>query len=53
MRIDALGAAPLGRDQPLVLVEAQRPRGDAELLAKIGNREGVAIVAMFDHGISG
>ena len=30
MRINALRAAPLGRDQPLILIETQRAGGDAE-----------------------
>ena len=39
VRIDALRAAPLGRDQPFVLVEAQRAGGDAELGRQVGDRE--------------
>jgi hypothetical protein len=52
MRIDALGAAPFGRDQPLVLIETQGTCGDGELVAEIRNGEAIAIVAMFNHGIS-
>jgi hypothetical protein len=53
VRIDALRAASLGRDQAFILIEAQRPRGDAELLGQVRDREMVAVVAMFDHRISG
>ena len=57
-RIDARQALALGRDQPLILVEAQRAGGDAELLAQLGDRvgadmPGLAIIGMkrgFGHG---
>ena len=38
--VDAREALPLRRDQALILVEAQRPGGDAELLAELGDRVG-------------
>ncbi len=41
LRIDARLAAPLGRDQALVLIsEPQRSRGDAEFLGELANGEG-------------
>src|SRR6478736_9158086 len=35
--VDALGPAPLGRDEPEVLVVANRPVGDVELLGHLGD----------------
>ena len=37
--VDARLAAPLRRDQPLILVETQRARGDAEFLGELTNGE--------------
>src|SRR3546814_15587992 len=51
MRIDALRPPPLGRDQPLVLIETQRARRDLELGRKIRNREMLAIQARRDRRI--
>src|SRR3569623_890827 len=42
VRIDALRAATLRRDQPLILVEPQRACGNAEFGRQVGNREIVA-----------
>ena len=39
-RIDARLAAPLRRDQALVLIEAQRARGDAEFLGELADGVG-------------
>ena len=40
--IDARQPVPLWRDQPLVLVKAERARGYLELLREIGDGEGFA-----------
>ena len=53
LRINSRSAAAFGADQPLILVEAQRARGDAELCREIGNREMVAIGMTLDQGICG
>src|SRR3546814_3047658 len=50
-RSDALRPPPLGRDQPLVLIETQRARRDLELGRKIRNREMLAIQARRDRRI--
>jgi len=49
MRIDALGAAPLGADQALILVKAQRAGGDAEFGAQVRDREMIAVGARLDR----
>src|SRR3990170_5938986 len=38
LRIEPLRAAPLGSDQALILVEAQRPSGDSERVAHLADR---------------
>ena len=53
LRIDPRGAAAFGGDQPLILVKAQRTRGDVELCREIGNREMIAIGMTLDQGIGG
>jgi hypothetical protein len=46
-RIDPGQAVAAGRDQPFILVEAQRPRGHTELVAQVG--DGVALSARIRH----
>src|SRR3546814_19246240 len=49
MRIDALRPPPLGRDQPLVLIETQRARRDLELGRQIRTRTRHATPARRDR----
>src|SRR5690606_10054833 len=41
--VDAGHADPLRRDQPLILIEAQRAGGDAEFVAQFGDRVGARL----------
>ena len=49
-RIDAGQTLPLGRDQPFILIEAQRARRDAEFFRQVGDAVAlpVAMVGQFD-----